>query len=78
MEALWESEEQGFEFEVEMVAACIQHHFDLEWVPIRTIYSGENSHIHPLAHMVNYFRIVWMTRKRMRQPVKDVNLSAVR
>ncbi len=78
MEVLCESEEQGFEFEVEMVAACLQRHFDLEWVPIRTIYSGENSHIRPLRHMVNYFRIVWMTRKRMRQLGKEVNFSAVR
>ncbi len=78
MERLCESEEQGFEFEVEMVATCLQNHFDLEWVPIRTIYSGENSHIRPLAHAANYFRIVWMTHKRMRQPVKKVNLSAVR
>ena len=69
MEVLCESDEAGFEFEVEMVATCLKRHFDLAWVPIRTIYADEKSHIRPLAHVVNFFRIVWVTRKRMRAPV---------
>jgi glycosyltransferase involved in cell wall biosynthesis len=67
MEALLDSTEQGFEFEVEMIATCLRRKYDLAWVPIRTIYSGESSHIHPFQHIVNFFRIVWTTRKKMRE-----------
>ncbi len=69
VEALCGSAERGFEFEVEMIATCLKAHMDLEWIPIRTIYAGEHSHIRPLPHVVNYFRIVWLTRKRLREPV---------
>lgn len=66
MERLLTHTEPGFEFEVEMLATCLKSRFDLAWVPIRTIYSGEASHIQPLQHIVNFFRIVWTTRQRMR------------
>lgn len=65
MQLLLDSTESGFEFEVEMLVVCLQHNMDLEWVGIRTIYAGESSHIHPLAHMRNFMRIVWRTRQRM-------------
>lgn len=61
------SSEQGFEFEVEMLVICLKEHFDLEWVKIRTIYAGEASHIHPLAHVLHFLRIVLATRQRMQQ-----------
>jgi glycosyltransferase involved in cell wall biosynthesis len=73
METILNSAEQGFEFEVEMLEICLRQHFNLEWVPIRTIYSGEASHIHPLAHMLNFVRIVWLTRQRMRKPFNPVH-----
>jgi membrane protein DedA with SNARE-associated domain len=66
LEYLLESTEQGFEFEVEMLATCLKNHFYLRWVPIRTIYAGEASHIHPWKHIVNFMRIIWITRQRMR------------
>lgn len=66
MEKLVPHTEPGFEFEVEMLATCLKSRFDLAWVPIRTIYSGEASHIQPVQHIVNYFRIVWTMRQRMR------------
>ena len=65
MEYLLESTEQGFEFEVEMLATCLKGHFYMRWVPIRTIYAGEVSHIHPWKHMVNFMRILRTTRQRM-------------
>jgi glycosyltransferase involved in cell wall biosynthesis len=71
MEALLESEEPGFEFEVEMIATCLQRGWPLAWVPIRTLYSGETSHIQPLAHVRNFVRIVLATRKRMRERVVE-------
>ncbi len=63
---LLSSREQGFEFEVEMIVICVERGFKLEWVPIRTIYAGEGSHINPLRHVVNFGRVVWQTRQRLR------------
>ncbi len=66
MEAILTSQEQGFEFEVEMIAVCLRQGYRLDWVPIRTIYAGETSHIHPLKHVWYFGRMVW----RVRQEVK--------
>ena len=50
MRALLDSDESGFEFEVEMIARCIALGLPIAWVPIRTIYAGEPSHIRPWRH----------------------------
>ena len=63
---LLDSQEGGFEFEVEMIKVCIKRGYRLEWVPIRTIYRGESSHISPLVHVQNFLRVVWQTRRDMR------------
>jgi hypothetical protein len=63
LEAILTSDEAGFEFEVEMIVVCVQHSFKLDWVPIRTIYAGEGSHIRPWHHTLNFTRMVWQTRK---------------
>ena len=68
MEALLDSREQGFEFEVEMIVTCVRLGYQLAWVPIRTIYAGEASHINPVRHAANWARLVWQTRQRVRQP----------
>jgi hypothetical protein len=59
IEAVLDNPERGFEFEVEMIVICVRRGFILEWVPIRTIYAGENSHIDPWSHTKNYFRMLW-------------------
>ena len=61
------SQETGFEFEVEMIVICVQRGFKLAWVPVRTIYAGEGSHINPLQHVVNFGRVIWQTRQKVRQ-----------
>jgi glycosyltransferase involved in cell wall biosynthesis len=66
LEKLVESRETNFEFEVEMIATCVLHGYTLAGVPIRTIYAGEKSHIQPLRHVAHFFRIVWQTRRRMK------------
>ena len=66
MEAMLRSSESGFEFEVEMIVVCIQRGYLLNWVPIRTIYREEGSHIHPLRHTIEFSRMVWQTRRKMR------------
>jgi glycosyltransferase involved in cell wall biosynthesis len=57
MRALLTSSEDGFEFEVEMIARCIALGLPIEWVPIRTIYAGEPSHIRPWRHFTQFVRI---------------------
>jgi glycosyltransferase involved in cell wall biosynthesis len=66
METLLASDEQGFEFEVEMIVICAQNGYRLDWVPIRTIYAGESSHIRPVQHATNFARVVMNTRKATR------------
>jgi glycosyltransferase involved in cell wall biosynthesis len=63
MRALLDSEESGFEFEVEMIARCIALGLPIDAVPIRTIYAGEPSHIRPWRHFTEFVRI---TRKARR------------
>lgn len=66
MEAVIPSQEQGFEFEVEMITTCLRHGYTLDWVPIRTIYAGETSHIRPWQHATNYVRVVRQARGAMK------------
>jgi glycosyltransferase involved in cell wall biosynthesis len=67
MEATTESNEMGFHFEVEQIVTCVVRGYRLDWVPIRTIYAGETSHVRPLEHVPNFFRLVWQTRQRIRK-----------
>jgi glycosyltransferase involved in cell wall biosynthesis len=66
MQAMLESSEHGFEFEVEMIVVCVQRGFRLDWVPIRTIYGDEKSHIRSGHHVKHFFRVVWQTRQTTR------------
>ena len=73
LEAILDSDETGFEFEVEMIVTCIQRGFRLDWVPIRTIYAGETSHIRPWHHTINFFRMVWKTRRNRQRAVGSMD-----
>ena len=66
MVALLDSREAGFEFEVEMIARCIALGLPIAWVPIRTIYAGEPSHIRPWAHFASFLRITRDARRIVR------------
>ena len=48
MAAMLESRDDGFAFEVEMIAVCLREGWPIRWVPISTIYGDERSHIRPL------------------------------
>jgi glycosyltransferase involved in cell wall biosynthesis len=63
MRALLDSDETGFEFEVEMIARCLALGLPIDSVPIRTIYAGEPSHIRPWRHFTEFIRV---TRKARR------------
>jgi len=66
MRALLESDEQGFEFEVEMIARCLALGLPIDSVPIRTIYAGEPSHIRPWRHFTEFVRITRKARRIVR------------
>ncbi len=67
VKVLLTSEEAGFEFEMEQIVVCLERGYRLAWVPIRTIYAGETSHIQPIQHVWNFLRLSLETRKRLRQ-----------
>jgi len=68
-EATLASDEPGFAFEVEQITTCIRMGGAIAWVPIRTIYAGEPSHIRPIAHLREFVRIVREARRGVREPL---------
>jgi len=67
VEAAISSQEHGFEFEVEIIFICVLKGYKLAWVPIKTIYAGEASHIKPLHHIRHFLRITRRARELMRK-----------
>jgi glycosyltransferase involved in cell wall biosynthesis len=67
MASTLESAEPGFAFEVEMIARCIALDLPMAWVPIRTIYAGEASHIRPVAHLESFLRAAIAARRLVRK-----------
>jgi len=74
MSATLDSAESGFAFEVEMIAICLREGWAIEWVPVRTIYGDEGSHIRPLRHLTEFLaatrraRRIARARPRARPP----------
>ncbi len=68
-EATLASDEHGFAFEVEQITTCIRMQGTIAWVPVRTIYAGEPSHIRPIAHFREFVRIVRQARREVREPL---------
>ncbi|UCG24122.1 MAG: glycosyltransferase family 2 protein [Chloroflexota bacterium] len=66
LEELEGGEEAGFEFEMEMIVICVRRGYVLDWVPIRTIYAGETSHINPVTHFTNSVRMIGQIRRTSR------------
>lgn len=67
MEAMLASAEPGFGFEVEMIVECVRRRWDIAWVPIRTIYGREESHIKPLTHLARFLTLAWRIRREGRR-----------
>jgi glycosyltransferase involved in cell wall biosynthesis len=63
MRATLESTEPGFGFEVEMIAMCLREGWPIDWVPIRTIYGDERSHIKPMRHLREFIEVVGRARR---------------
>lgn len=73
LKAIQNNRESGFEFEVEMIVTCVLEKYSLDWVPIRTIYAGEKSHIHPLNHLAKFLQITWKADRMVRAARNDLN-----
>ena len=71
MTDLLDSTEDGFAFEVEMIARCIALDLPIAWVPIRTIYAGEPSHIRPMAHLSSFLAASRNARRIVRAGAQE-------
>jgi glycosyltransferase involved in cell wall biosynthesis len=63
MAAMLESRDSGFAFEVEMIAVCLRERWPIDWVPIRTIYGDETSHIRPMRHLREFVKVTGRARR---------------
>ncbi len=66
MAAMLDSREDGFAFEVEMIAVCLREGWPIRWVQISTIYGDERSHIRPLHHLREFITVAWRARRIVR------------
>jgi len=69
-EAALASPEDGFAFEVDEIAICVGRGYRLAWVPIKTIYGEETSHIKPWRHFASFIRVTRRARRRMQEERK--------
>jgi glycosyltransferase involved in cell wall biosynthesis len=63
MEAVLDSGETGYEFEMDMIVIAVKRRWRIEGVPIRTIYGDETSNIKPVQHVMHFFRMVRQARR---------------
>jgi glycosyltransferase involved in cell wall biosynthesis len=63
MAAMLDSREQGFSFEVEMIAVCLREGWPIGWIPVRTIYADERSHIRPGRHLREFLAVTGRARR---------------
>lgn len=63
MTAMLDSREDGFAFEVEMIAVCLREGWPIDWVPVRTIYADERSHIEPMRHLREFLAVTRRARR---------------
>lgn len=66
IEAVLQSKEHGYEFEMDMILIAVKRGWPIEGVPIRTIYGDEVSNIKPMQHVVHFFRMVRNARRAIR------------
>lgn len=76
--ACLQSDERGYEFEVDMIVRCIEQGYTLGWVPIRTIYNDHPSHINHVKHVYRYLRLLWQVRQRLKDAPRKAKGELVR
>ena len=52
-----------------MITTAIRAGMAIGWVPIRTIYAGESSHIKPIHHVSNFLRVARDARRTVKTPL---------
>jgi len=70
MAAMLDSREQGFSFEVEMIAVCLREGWPIGWIPVRTIYADERSHVRPGRHLREFLAVTGRARRIARAQPK--------
>jgi glycosyltransferase involved in cell wall biosynthesis len=73
MAATLDSAESGFAFEVEMIAICLRQGWPIDWVPVRTIYGDERSHIRALRHLREFLGVTRRARRIARERPRPVS-----
>jgi hypothetical protein len=63
LRAMLDSREDGFAFEVEMIAVCLREGWPIAWVPVRTIYADERSHIRAGRHLREFLAVTRRARR---------------
>ncbi len=76
MREMLASSESGFGFEVEMIAVCLREGWSIGWVPIRTIYGDETSHIRPGRHLREFLAVTAGARRIARAPAQAARRDA--
>ncbi len=67
MERMLRSTENGYHFEVEMIAVCIAEDWPIEWVKIPTIYADEISSQRPMDQIVGFPKMCLKARRMIRE-----------
>ena len=67
MERMLLSDESRYHFEVEMIAICIAEGWQIEWVPIPTIYADEVSKQNPFDQIFGFPKVCLKARRIIQQ-----------
>ncbi len=67
MERMLASTENGYHFEVEMIAVCIAEGWPIEWISIPTIYDDETSSQNPLDQIIGFPKMCLKARQMIRE-----------
>lgn len=71
MERMLDSDETGYQFEVEMIAVCVAENWPIEWVSIPTIYGDEKSKQNPLDQIIGFPKMCLKARRMVREKRKN-------
>lgn len=63
VESSLDLDEAGFGFEVQVLVECVRRGWPVAWIPIRTIYAAERSHINPVLHPFRFVALAWRIRR---------------
>jgi hypothetical protein len=56
-----------------MIAICLREGWPMGWVPVRTIYGDERSHIRPMRHLREFLGATRRARRIARERPRPVS-----